>query len=209
MSFNCCFPNRGRLPIINNYDILKSIRINMSNGESYTVTVGDIVKVQFIKDDKQILIREGRIKDINIVNRRCLSTANDNVSYITLDASQQFSIKLIDIKLKDIIKIGDITDRFIDYSDVTTELEPNYIEGREDGMKIPTRHDGMVTKEEYINKITKPGKENVVKMDSSSGQFDDLYEMNQNRPDLNDLKVSKAAPRTDGRLTSKGFMITR
>lgn len=206
MSCNCL--DRGKLPVMNNYDMMKSIRMNMSNGESFIITVGDLVGVQFVKDDKQILLRKGRIKDIVVIAKKCLSTSTDNVSHIILDASEQFSIKLIEIKLKDIIKVGAITDKFPDYSDRITELDPNYIEGCNCGVKVPTRQGGMITEEEYLKKVTKPDKENVSKMDKITGEFDDLYDMNQNRPDLSELKVSTPVE-TTGRITKRGFRLTR
>ena len=213
MSCNC-FCDRRKLPIINNYDLIRCIRINMSNGEQYTVKTGDLVGIQFIKNDKQILLRKGRIKEINVVNKRCLSTETDNVSCIILDASEQFSIKLIEIKLKDIIKIGAITDEFPDYSDRITELEPNFVEECKNGVKIPTRHDGMITKEELQNKITKPGRDNVAKMNPCTGEFDDLYTMNQNRPDIDYLRVEQEEPEEKPkdeplRVTKRGFRLTR
>lgn len=180
-----CICNHLKLPKMNKYELVKCVKISMDNGENYTIKIGDIVGIQFLKNDKQILLRKGRVKDIVIVNRRTLCTTTDNVSHIILDCSEQFSIKIIEIKLKDIIKIGNVDDVFEDYSDRITELEPNFIEGD----KLPVRQHGLVTKEEIVKKITKPDKEDVVKMDPSTGEFDDLYEMNQYRPDVEELKI--------------------
>lgn len=222
MSFVC---NCLKLPVMTGYELVKCIRISMNNGESYTVKTNDHVAIQFVKDDKKILIRRGRIKDIVIVNRRSLSTVDDNVSHIILDCSQQFSIKILEIKLKDIIKIGDIDAEFPDYRDRIKELEPNYLKDNQCSSKIPTRHDGMITKEEMKKKLSKPNKTNVCKMDQDSGEFNDLYDMNMNRPYLDELRANEVisveedepdippAPPTPSprskKLTSRGFPIMR
>ena len=168
-----CIHNHLKLPYANNLEMVKCVKISMSNEDSYTIKVGDLVGIQFVKDDKQILVRRGRVKDLVVINVRELSNKEDNVSHIVLDCSQQFSVKIIDIKFKDLIKIGGIDDEFEDYSDRIQELEPNYIEGN----KFPVREHGLVTKEEMMNKITKPDKEGVVKM-NSNGTFSDLDNKN-------------------------------
>jgi len=201
-----CMCNHHKLPIMTGYEMLKCIKISMNNGDEFIVKTNDLVGIQFVKDDKQILVRRGRIKDIVIVNRRTIHTHDDNVSTIILDCSEQFSIKIIEIKIKDIIKIGGIDDEFEDYSDRITELDPNYI--TDNCHRIPTRQGGMITENELINKITKPDKKNVVKMNPETGTFDDLYDMNQNRPNIEELKEQKSeAP--SGMMTRRGMRLTR
>lgn len=208
MSYIC---NALKLPMINNYEILKCIKICMGNGEEYTIKQNDLVGIQFVKDDKRILVRRGRIKDIVLINRRQLSTVNDNVSYIVLDCSEQFSIKIIEIKLKDIIKIGKLDEEFPDYSDRITELEPNFLDQNQ--VKVPTRHGGMITKEELTEKITKPERENVSKMNPCTGEFDDLYEMNQYRPAIDELKSTNDELQQrccqGATISNKGFKLTK
>lgn len=177
--------NRCKLPKVNKFELVKCIKITMDNGEQYTIKTNDLVAVQFVKNDKTILVRRGRIKEIVTYARKALSTHDDCVSHIILDCSAQFSIQILEIKIKDIIKIGGIDDEFDDYSDRIKQLEPNYIEGN----RVPTREHGMLTKEEMIKKVTKPNKDNVVKMNSDTGEFDDLYEMNANRPDIEELRI--------------------
>lgn len=160
-----------KLPIMTDCQLIKCVKISMNNGEEYTVKTDDLVGIQFIKHDERILVRRGRIKDIVVINKRHLSNCNnDNVSRIILDCSEQFTVKTIEIKLKDIIKIGRIDDVFEDYSDRITHLKPNFIEGN----RIPTREHGMITEEELEKKITKPDRDDVVKMDPETGVFDDL-----------------------------------
>lgn len=173
-----------RLPSVKYTEPIKCFRIYMDNGEDYTIKTNDMVAIQFVKDNKRILVRRGRIKDFFVVNKRQLSKSFDDVSHIVLDCSEQFSIKIIDIRFCDIIKIGGIDDEFDDYSDRLTTIEPNYI----DGDKLPVRKGGLVTEEEVREKITKPNRKDVVKMDPDTGRFDDLYEMNMNRPDIEYLK---------------------
>lgn len=161
-----------KLPIMTDCQLIKCVKISMNNGEEYTVKTDDLVGIQFVKHDERILVRRGRIKDIVVVNKRHLSNCNnDNVSRIILDCSEQFTVKTLEIKLKDIIKIGGIDDTFEDYSDRITHLKPNFMEGN----RIPTRQHGMITEEELERKITKPDRDDVVKMDPESGVFDDLY----------------------------------
>lgn len=198
-----CICNCLKLPKVDSKEMVRCIKINMSNGEQYVVKQEDMVAIQFVKDDKKILVRRGRVKDIVVVNQKMLHTIEDNVSRIILDCSEQFSIKIIEIKLKDIIKIGGIDDEFYDYSDRIVELNPNFMD--EDGCKIPVRHDGMCTEEEMQKKITKPGKENVCKM-NATGEFDDLYTMNKNRPQIDELR----APSSQGKkITRKGIRLMR
>lgn len=183
-----CMCNNLKLPIMNKYELIRCIKMYMNNGEEYTIKVGDLVGIQFVKDDKRILVRRGRIKDIVIYNRRTLTTSNDNLSHIILDCSEQFTIKILEIKLTDIIKIGGIDDEFEDYSDRIKQLDPNFIVDEYTGCKIPVRQNGMYTEEEMVKKITKPDKEDVVKMNPETGVFDDLYDMNQNRPYIDELR---------------------
>ena len=213
-----CFCNHLKLPTMEKYEQVKCIKISMSNGEEYTIKTNDMVAIQFVKDDKRILVRRGRIKDFMIVNRRCLSTCNDNVSHIILDCSQQYTIKIIEIKLKDIIKIGNIDDEFEDYSDRITELHPDFMVNGENNSTIPVRHQGMITQEEMIRKVTKPERSDVVKMDPETGVFRDLYDMNMNRPDLEDLKITpetedsnlnKSTSTTKRSITTKGIPLCR
>lgn len=201
--YDRCYCHHKPLPYVKCTELVKCIRLTMDNGKSYTVKIDDMVGIQFIKDDKRILVRRGRIKDIFIVNRRELTTNEDNVSHIVLDCSEQFSVKIIDIKLKDIIDIKGYDDEFTDYSDRIENLEPNYIEGD----RLPIRQDGLVTEEEAMNKIAKPNRDDVVKMDPDTGRFDDLYEMNQNRPDLGSLRIPKETIDDDKKITPRGVAI--
>lgn len=139
-----------KLPKAIKLDMLTCVKVEMSNEESYVLKEGDLVAVQFIKDDKQILVRRGRVKDLVVINDRAVTNGGKtecgipHVSHIILDCSEQFTVKLIEIKFKDIIKIGGIDDEFEDYSDRIEKLEPNFIEGN----KCPVREHGLVTKEE-------------------------------------------------------------
>lgn len=138
-----------KLPKVVKLDMVRCVKIDMSNEESYTVKEGDLVAIQFVKDDNKILVRRGRIKDIVVINDRattdgCKTNGIPNVSHIVLDCSEQFTVKLIEIRFVDIIKIGGIDDEFEDYSDRITKLEPNFMEGN----KCPVREGGLVTKEE-------------------------------------------------------------
>lgn len=142
--------NHSKLPKPTKLDMIRCVKIDMNNDESYIIKEGDLVGIQFIKDDKLILVRKGRIKDIVVINERGITNGGKSecgiphASHITLDCSEQFTVKLIDIKFTDIIKIGGIDDKFDDYIDRITELEPNFIEGN----KCPVREHGLVTKEE-------------------------------------------------------------
>ena len=159
-----------KLPVMTDCKLIKCIKISMNNGEEYIVKTDDLVAIQFIRNDERIFVRKGRIHDIVLVDKRSLSSRVDNVSRIILDCSEQFTIKTIEIKLKDIIKIGGLDDEFDDYSDRITELKPNFIEEN----RIPTREHGMTTEKEFENKITKPDRDDVVKMNPDTGIFDDL-----------------------------------
>ena len=162
--------NQLKLPFMTECKLIKCVKISMSNGEEYTIKNNDLVGIQFVRNDERIFVRKGRIHDIIIVDKRSLSSHIDNVSRIILDCSEQFTVKTIEIKFKDIIKIGGIDDEFEDYSDRITHLKPNFIEGN----KIPTREHGMTTEKELENKIIKPNRKDVVKMDPKTGIFDDL-----------------------------------
>ena len=137
-----------KLPKATNIDMVKCVKIDMNNEESYTIKVDDLVAIQFIKNDQQILVRRGRVKDLVVINQRELSTKTDNVSRIILDCSEQFTVKILEIKFTDVIKIGGIDDEFEDYGDRITELKPNHIHECEHGTSIPVREHGMHTKEE-------------------------------------------------------------
>lgn len=149
-----CLHNNLKLPKAVDLDMVRCVKVTMSNEESYTVKVDDLVAIQFVKNDQQILVRRGRIKDLVVINRRELSTKTDNVSHIILDCSEQFTVKLIEIKFSDVIKIGGIDDEFEDYSDRITQLEPGHLKDcKADGCKIPVREHGFHTKEECpVNK---------------------------------------------------------
>lgn len=138
-----CMHKHLKLPKAVNLDMVKCVKITMSNEETYNVKVDDLVAIQFVKDDKRILVRRGRIKDLVVVNCRELSTKSDNVSRIILDCSEQFTVKILEIKFSDIIKIGGIDDEFEDYSDRITELIPDHMRGYEDGIKTPVREHGI------------------------------------------------------------------
>ena len=140
------FHDHLKLPKAVDLDMVKCVKITMSNEETYTLKVDDLVGIQFVKDDKRILVRRGRIKDLVVINKRELSTKEDNVSRIILDCSEQFSVKILEIKFSEVIKIGGIDDEFEDYSDRITELKPDHMEEFEDGVKIPVREHGMDSK---------------------------------------------------------------
>lgn len=162
-----------KLPTLENINLFKCVELSMSNGEKYILKENDLVGVQFIKNNKRILVRRGRIKDIVVINPKQLSTPIDNVSRIILDCSEQFTIKIIEIKLKDIIKIGGIDDEFEDYNDRIIELEPDLIEDNNDGSSsIPVRDHGMCSCEE--NKKITPDEDDIMEMDAKSGMFSDL-----------------------------------
>ena len=139
-----CMHKHLKLPKATNLEMVKCVKISMSNDENYTLKVDDLVAIQFVKDDKRILVRKGRVKDLVVINQRELSTRTDNVSRIILDCSEQFTVKILEIKFTDVIKIGDIDAEFEDYSDRITELEHNHIEGCD----YPVREHGLITKEE-------------------------------------------------------------
>ena len=132
-----------RLPRATDLKMLKCVKITMNNGKEYIVREDDIVAIQFVRHDGQIIIRKGRIKDLVVINQRELSTPKDNASRIILDCSEQFSVKVREIKFKDIIDMGGIDHKFEDYSD-REDIEHNHMEGN----KIPIRHGGMCTEEE-------------------------------------------------------------
>ena len=152
-----CMHEHLKLPKAVKLDMIRCVKIEMSNEESYTIKEGDLVAIQFVKDDSKILFLRGRIKDIVVINERattdgCKTNGIPNVSHIVLDCSEQFTVKLVEIRFVDIIKIGGIDDEFEDYSDRITELEPNYIHG----CNLPVRESGLVTKHEA--KCKKPPK---------------------------------------------------
>lgn len=184
---NCC---NHKLPTVTGFSMIQCVRISLSNGEVYTLKINDLVGIQFVKNNERIFVRKGRVKDIVIVNKRNFSTLDDNASHIILDCSEQYTIKLVEIKIKDIIKVGRIEDEFDDYDDRITELDPNFIEG---DLHIPTREHGMYTEEEMMNKITKPEREDVVKMDPKTGEFKDLATSNQNSSNKRTMGVKGIA----------------
>lgn len=152
-----CLHNNLKLPKAVDLDMVKCVKITMSNEETYTIKVDDLVGIQFVKNDQQILVRRGRIKDLVVVNQRELSTKTDNVSRIILDCSEQFTVNILEIKFTDVIKIGGIDDEFEDYSDRITELKPGHLEDcKEDGCKIPVREHGMHTQKEHCEMHHKP-----------------------------------------------------
>ena len=140
-----CMHSQLKLPRAIDLDMVKCVKITMNNDEEYTVKVDDLVAIQFVKDDKKILVRRGRVKDLVVINKRELSTKADNVSHIILDCSEQFSVKILEIKFSDIIKVGGIDDEFEDYSDRITELKPDCMHEHDGGVSIPVREHGMVT----------------------------------------------------------------
>ena len=150
---DCCayIHNHSKLPKVVNLDMVKCVKITMSNDEEYTLKVDDLVAIQFIKDDKRILVRRGRVKDLVVISSRELSCKEDNVSRIILDCSEQFTVKILEIKFSEVIKIGNIDDEFEDYSDRITELKPDHMKECEHGTHIPVREHGMCTKGENCN----------------------------------------------------------
>lgn len=131
--------NETKLPKIENASMIKTIKLTFSNKKEFVASVDGLVAIQFIKDDKNILVRRGRVKDIVLIKQRSLTHCEDHESRIILDCSEQFSINIIEIKLKDIIDIGGIDDEFTDYSERITELTPN----NETFQSVPVREHGM------------------------------------------------------------------
>ena len=170
-----CICNQLKLPVVTECKPIMGAQISMSNGESYTIKANDLVAIQFVRNDEKIFVRRGRVRDVVLVDKRQLSTNKDNVSRIILDCSEQYTVKVIEIKIKDVIKIDDISAEFPDYSDRITKLEPNYVEEN----TIPVREHGMITEEELEDKITKPDIDDVVKMDPDTGIFNDLKAASQ------------------------------
>ena len=134
-----------KLPGVKDINMVKCANIIMTDGKEFLIKENDLVGIQFIRNDNTIVLRKGRIKDFKVVNQRELSNKIDNLSHIILDCSEQFSVKILEIKFKDIIKIDTIDAVFEDYEDRITELTQNFIEG---DLKVPVREGGMVTKEE-------------------------------------------------------------
>lgn len=141
-----------KLPFVEDIKMIKCANLIMNDGTNYIIKENDLVAIQCIRHDNQIVVRRGRIKDFNIVNKRELSNKVDNLSRIILDCSEQFTVKIIEIKIKDIIAIGSIDQEFKDYSERIEELTPNFLEGN---LEVPTREGGMVTKEESKNATQK------------------------------------------------------
>ena len=141
------------LPRVTNLEPVKCVKVYMSDEKEFLIKENDIIAVQFIRDDGRIVVRKGRVKDVIAVNQRELSTPKDNVSRIILDCSEQFSVKVIEIKFKNIIAVGNIDDEFTDYSDRIEKLEPNFMEGN----RIPIRHHGMHSKDCKCNKSSSNG----------------------------------------------------
>lgn len=112
-----------KLPKATNLEMIRCVRMTMDDGKTYTIKVDDLVSIQFIKNDNQILVRKGRIKDLVVVNQRELSCKTDNVSRIILDCSEQFTVKIIEIRFSDVIAIGGINDTFESFENRTTELD--------------------------------------------------------------------------------------
>lgn len=165
-------PTCPRLPHVEDVKMIKCANIVMSNGNTFMIKEDDLVGIQFIRPDNQIIVRRGRIKDFKIVNKRELSNKVDNLSHIILDCSEQFSVKILEIKLKDIIAIGSIETEFEDYSDRITQLAPNVIEG---DLNIPVREGGMVTQKEHFERLeNKPNPPATVVEVNADGTFKDL-----------------------------------
>ena len=154
-----CLRNNLKLPKATNLEMIRCVKITMNNEETFTVKTDDLVAIQFVRNDNQIVVRRGRIKDLVVINERELSCKTDNVSRIILDCSEQFTVKIVEIKFSDVIKIGGIDDEFEDYSDRITELCPNHLKDcKENGSHIPTREHGAHTKEECVRTpISKKG----------------------------------------------------
>ena len=181
------------LPKAKSYKPLPCAEIIMDDGTTYVVRVGELVSIQFIKNDQRVLVRRGRVMDIKIANVKKLSSAEDNVSNIILDCSEQFSNDITDIKLKDILQIRHFNHNFEDLPEIG-ELTLGYIEGPH----YPVREGGLVEKGQlteeqntFNNHITKPKKETVIKPDPVTGEFDDLAAMNAGRPPMEDLITDK------------------
>ena len=141
----------NKLPKMVHVEPVLACTIHMDNGESYSFKKGDIVAIQYVNEREHIVVRKGRVKDIVIVNTRNIHTVCDNVSRINLDCSEQFSVHMIEIKFKDIIKVGGVDEEFDDYDDRKTEIEPS-TEVRDGEIKIPVAQE---------KKLVQPAKSNV------------------------------------------------
>lgn len=184
-------PTCPKLPTVDKVKMVKCANIIMSDGKEYIIKENDLVGIQFIRPNGQIIVRRGRIKDFKIVNSRELSNKTDNLSHIILDCSEQFSVKIIEIKLKDIIAIDKVDAEFKDYSDRIEHLAPNYIEG---DLKVPVREGGMITKEEAFEKL-----------DNMKNTSDMIVDVNKDGT-FKDLK--KSSDDTKKKM-ARGFVITR
>lgn len=131
-------PSCPKLPHVDDIKMLKCISVTISDGRTIVLKQDDVVGIQFICGNN-ILVRRGRIKDFKIVNNRDLLCKTDNLSHIVLDCSEQFSVKIIEIKFKDIVDIRD-DENFTSYEDRITELSPGCIHGN---VHIPVRERGM------------------------------------------------------------------
>ena len=132
--------NNVSLPKATNLELVRCVKMTMDNGTTYTIKVDDLVAVQFVKNDNQILVRRGRIKDLVVVNSRELSCKTDNVSRIILDCSEQFTVKIVEIKFSSVIAIGNIDDSFDEYTDRVTELDVSSLKETGGIMISPVRN---------------------------------------------------------------------
>lgn len=175
-----------KLPFVSDIKMIKCANLIMSDGTNFSIKENDLIAVQFIRPDDKIIIRKGRLKDFKIINNRDINNKIDNLSHIILDCSEQFSVKIIEIKIKDIIDIGTFEKEFKDYSERIDHLAPNTLDGN---LKVPVREGGMVTKEEQLNSKKEIPNETVEM--NEDGTFKDL------------TNKKKKAPR------GYGFVITR
>lgn len=135
-----------KLPSVDNIKMLTCCSVDLSTGKNIVIKQNDLVAVQFVKG-KDIIIRRGRIAEIKVSKTRGIDDKTDNLSCIVLDCSEQFTVKIIEIKFRDVVDIGEVDGEFVDYNNRATELEVSSLRDTEEPNIIPVRERGFaVTK---------------------------------------------------------------
>lgn len=147
------------LPKVKSCRPIACTEIQMDNGDTYVIKVGDVVSIKFIQNDERVIVRRGRVHDIRVSTKRCMNT-DDNISNIILDCSQQFSQKIIEIKIKDVLEINHYNHEYEDLNE-KDKIEHGYIEGPH----YPVREGGLEYKGEkkFCESIVTPDKDDVTK----------------------------------------------
>ena len=111
------------LPRITEVENIKSFKLFFNDKEyCFKITQDDLISVQYINERDQIVVRRGRIKDIVAIAER--GTNYGDNSRIILDCSEQYTVKIIEVKINSIIEMGDIDkDDYKDYSNRKTDIE--------------------------------------------------------------------------------------